>query len=149
MWTSVLFLYGEAVHPDGGHHSDYESPLWRAVDNACRHSPVSHAGMAARSILQSLVFHGAQADEIGKVEKYSPCDSDSDVSIDSDFSVNSNVSLQTSRSRMTPLGLALAYRTKGAQWSAGIANMLLAAVSEKLSLPDVVDPPGDLAFFAY
>ena len=50
-----LELHGENVHPDGGHHSDCESPLWRAVHNACRNHPVSKGGIIAREILQSLM----------------------------------------------------------------------------------------------
>ena len=143
-----LDLHGEAVHPDGGHHSDCENPLWRAVDQACRRDPLSQQGVAARLILQSLLFYGAHADGIGKAESRGPCDRCSDVSTDSDFSVDAVDAigyLQTSRSRVTPLGLALAHSARehadevqsfDPQWSTDIVYMLLAPGSEKPSPSD-------------
>lgn len=98
-----MVLNGEAVHPDGGHHTDEVSPLWQAVCDACESNPTSKGGQIKRALVQLLLCHGASPNAKGKIEYFF---GGVRSETESEWSKDSEGNEHTSDSETTPLQAA-------------------------------------------
>ena len=125
-------LSGEAVHPDGGQHSDQATPLWYAVEDACDCSPSSSQGREGRDIVRLLLLYGARPDKIGKIEYFTSASGKYDAELDGP--VDSDGNMHTSDSETSPLEAARKWTSTSPdltspedvyqRWSADVLEML-------------------------
>ena len=149
-WGYEYRVYGESIGSVEYYRSERETPLWRAVHDACQISPRSWKGRADRATVQSLLRHGAKTNDLGNCEEYHPRDywpadyeaesrADYESEYDSDCSVEDNMTwtsigwFESSRRRRTPLGLALSRNARSWPWSEDVVHMLLPGASDEVS----------------